>query len=72
MLESMHQLLSEVRNSEEQKKKAAAKLRAEIETASARIDAGPGWTPDQEVNNANQICMSRVPKVEVVIDVIVR
>lgn len=49
MLESMQQLLGEVRSSEAQKREAAAKLRAEIEAATNRIEGGPGWTPEQEV-----------------------
>lgn len=49
MLETMQQLLGEVRNSEAAKKETAARLTAEIEAASTRIAAGPGWTPDQEV-----------------------
>ncbi len=46
----MQQLLGEVRNSEAAKKETAARLTAEIKAASARIAAGPGWTPDQEVS----------------------
>lgn len=46
----MQQLLGEVRNSEAAKKETAARLTAEIEAASNRISAGPGWTPDQEVS----------------------
>ena len=49
MLENMQQLLEEVRSSEAQKREAAAKLRAEIEAATKRIEGGPGWTPEQEV-----------------------
>lgn len=49
MLESMQQLLGEVRNSEAAKKETATRLTAEIEAASRRLAAGPGWTPDQEV-----------------------
>lgn len=49
MLENMQQLLGEVENSEAAKKETAAKLSAEIEAASTRIAAGPGWTPEQEV-----------------------
>ncbi|CAM9097893.1 unnamed protein product, partial [Ectocarpus fasciculatus] len=48
MLETMQQLLGEVRNSEAAKKETATKLSAEIEAASTRIAAGPGWTPEQE------------------------
>ncbi|CAM9448544.1 unnamed protein product [Ectocarpus sp. 6 AP-2014] len=48
MLENMQQLLGEVRNSETAKKETATKLSAEIEAASTRIAAGPGWTPEQE------------------------
>ena len=50
MLESMQQLLGEVRNSEAAKKETATRLAAEIKAASARIAAGPGWTPEQEVS----------------------
>eukprot|EP00752_Nemacystus_decipiens_P010274 g9156.t1 len=49
MLETMQQLLGEVRNSEAAKKETAARLTAEIAAASSRISAGPGWTPEQEV-----------------------
>ena len=49
MLESMQQLLGEVRSSEVQKREAATKLRAEIQAATNRIEGGPGWTPEQEV-----------------------
>ncbi|CAM9562834.1 unnamed protein product [Ectocarpus sp. 4 AP-2014] len=48
MLENMQQLLGEVRNSEAAKKETATTLSAEIEAASTRIAAGPGWTPEQE------------------------
>eukprot|EP00903_Cladosiphon_okamuranus_P014974 g13859.t1 len=49
MLETMQQLLGEVRNSEAAKKETATRLKAEIEAASRRLAVGPGWTPDQEV-----------------------
>lgn len=60
MLETMQQLLGEVRNSEAAKKETATKLSAEIEAASTRIAAGPGWTPEQEVG------LVRMDRVEVI------
>lgn len=49
MLETIQQQLVETKNREAQKREAAAKLKYEIEAASSRIAAGPGWTSDQEV-----------------------
>lgn len=49
MLETMQQLLGEVRNSEAAKKETATRLSSEIKAASTRIAAGPGWTQEQEV-----------------------
>lgn len=48
-LETMQQQLVELANREAQKREAATKLRSEIEAASTRIAAGPGWTTEQEV-----------------------
>lgn len=48
-LETMQQQLTELSHREAQKREAAAKLRSEIEIASSRIAAGPGWTTEQEV-----------------------
>lgn len=50
----MQQQLAEISNREAQKREAATKLRAEIEEATARITAGPGWTAEQEVSEHNQ------------------
>lgn len=49
MLETIQQQFAETKNRETQKREAAAKLKIEIEAASSRIAAGPGWTPAQEV-----------------------
>lgn len=54
MLETMQQLLGEVKNSEAAKKETATRLSAEIEAASTRIAAGPGWTPEQEVRGQDR------------------
>lgn len=49
----MKQHYSEVTNREVQKGEAAVQFRAEIEAASERIAAGPGWTPEQEVRRCS-------------------
>lgn len=62
MLETIQQQLVETKNREAQKREAAAKLKSEIEAASSRIAAGPGWTPDQEVTCATfEPCLAYSP-----------
>lgn len=54
MLEKTQQLGLELQNRQAQKRETAAKLRTKIEETSKRIAAGPGWTPEQEVNSLHE------------------